>query len=80
MVQKDLTPPIAAYTVSSSTKEIIMNEIYWDTRTRQLALAREQIARQERRAKLRRKVMDVLGAVIFLSVLIIALSLEVVPV
>lgn len=57
-----------------------MNEIFWDVRTRQLALARERIARQERRSKLRARVMDVLGAALFLSVLIVALSLEAVPV
>lgn len=55
-----------------------MNEIYWDVRTRQLAIVREQIARQERRAMIRARVMDVLGAALFLSVLILALSLEVV--
>lgn len=57
-----------------------MNEIYWDVRTRQRALVRERLARQERRAQLRARVMDALGAAIFLSVLILALSLEVAPV
>ena len=75
-----MTAPITAYTVTTSIKEIIMNEIFWDVRTRQLALARERIARQERRSKLRARVMDVLGAALFLSVLIVALSLEAVPV
>lgn len=56
------------------------NEIYWDVRTRQLALAREHLAQQERRSKIRARVMEALGAALFLSVLIIALCLEAVPV